>query len=67
LASREYRRAVCVLRSPGCSKSVGSNGEAAFWDAHGALVSKYGLPGALKPFYGGDPTSYMVFFRLKLS
>ncbi len=56
-----------MLRSPGCSKSVGSNGEAAFWDAHGALVSKYGLPGALKPFYGGDPTSYMVFFRLKLS
>jgi len=33
----------------------------------GALVSKYGLPSALKPFYGGDPTSYMVFFRLKLS
>jgi hypothetical protein len=33
----------------------------------GALVSKYGLPSALRPFYGGDPTSYMVFFRLKLS
>ena len=33
----------------------------------GALVSKYGLPGTLKPLYGGDPTSYMVFFRLKLS
>ena len=33
----------------------------------GALVSKYGLPGALKPLYGGEPTSFMVFFRLKLS
>jgi hypothetical protein len=33
----------------------------------GALVSKYSLPSALKPFYGGDPTSYMVFLRLKLS
>ena len=33
----------------------------------GALVSKYGLPGELAPFYGGDPTSYMAFFRLKMS
>jgi hypothetical protein len=33
----------------------------------GALVSKYGLPGELTPFYGGDPTSYVVFFRLKVS
>src|SRR6266480_1803003 len=33
----------------------------------GALVSKYGLPGTLKPLYGGDSTSFMVFFRLKLS
>jgi hypothetical protein len=33
----------------------------------GALVSKYGLPGELTPFYGSDPTSYMAFFRLKVS
>ena len=33
----------------------------------GGLVSVYGVPGGLKPFYGGDPTSYMVFFRLKVS
>jgi hypothetical protein len=33
----------------------------------GALVSKYGLPGDLNPFYGSDPTSYMLFLRLKLS
>lgn len=32
----------------------------------GALVSVYGVPAGLKPFYG-DPTSYMVFFRLKVS
>jgi hypothetical protein len=33
----------------------------------GGLVSKYGIPGELKPFYGSDPTSYMVFLRLKVS
>jgi hypothetical protein len=33
----------------------------------GALVSKYAIPGELKPFYGSDPTSYMVFVRLKVS
>jgi hypothetical protein len=33
----------------------------------GALVSKYSVPAALKPFYGSDPTSYMVFLRLKVS
>ncbi len=32
----------------------------------GALVSRYGIPDVAKPFYG-DPTSYMVFFRLKVS
>jgi hypothetical protein len=31
----------------------------------GALVSRYGLPDALKPEYG-DPTSYMIFARLKI-
>jgi hypothetical protein len=33
----------------------------------GGLVSKYGVPGDLKPVYSSDPTSYMLFFRLKLS
>jgi hypothetical protein len=33
----------------------------------GGLVSKYALPSTLKPFYGGDPTSFMVFLRFKLS
>jgi hypothetical protein len=33
----------------------------------GALVSKYGVPDGLTPFYGSDPTSYMVFLRLKVS
>ena len=32
----------------------------------GALVSRYGIPDVAKPFYG-DPTSYMVFFRVKVS
>jgi hypothetical protein len=32
----------------------------------GALVSKYALPGSLKPAYGSDPTSAMVFMRLKV-
>jgi hypothetical protein len=31
----------------------------------GALASRYGIPDALKPEYG-DPTSYMVFARLKI-
>ena len=33
----------------------------------GGLVSKYGIPGDLKPIYSSDPTSYMLFFRLKVS
>ena len=32
----------------------------------GGLVSKYALPDALKPLYGSDPTSGMVFLRLKV-
>ena len=32
----------------------------------GGLVSKYALPGELKPLYGSDPTSGMVFMRLKV-
>jgi len=32
----------------------------------GGLVSKYALPDALKPLYGGDPTSGMLFLRLKV-
>jgi hypothetical protein len=32
----------------------------------GGLVSKYSLPSELKPLYGGDPTSGMVFLRLKV-
>ena len=31
----------------------------------GALASRYGIPGALKSEYG-DPTSYMIFARLKI-
>jgi hypothetical protein len=31
----------------------------------GGLVSKYSLPGALETFYGSDPTSYMLFARVK--
>jgi hypothetical protein len=31
----------------------------------GALTSRYGIPDALKSVYG-DPTSYMVFARLKI-
>jgi hypothetical protein len=31
----------------------------------GALASRYGIPDALKPEYG-DPTSYMIFVRLKI-
>ena len=33
----------------------------------GGLVSKYGVPDGLTPFYGSDPTSYMLFVRLKVS
>lgn len=32
----------------------------------GGLVSKYLLPDELKPLYGSDPTSGMVFMRLKV-
>jgi hypothetical protein len=32
----------------------------------GGLVSKHMLPGDLKPLYGSDPTSYMLFARLKV-
>jgi hypothetical protein len=32
----------------------------------GALVSKYVLPGDLKPLYSDDPTSAMVFARIKV-
>ena len=31
----------------------------------GALASRYGIPDTLKPLYG-DPTSYMIFGRLKI-
>ena len=33
----------------------------------GGLVSKYGVPTELVPLYTSDPTSYMLFFRLKVS
>jgi len=32
----------------------------------GALISKYVLPSELKTLYGSDPTSYMLFARLKV-
>ena len=32
----------------------------------GALVSTYGVPSEIKPFYGHDPVSYMLFARLKV-
>jgi len=32
----------------------------------GALVSKYALPSELKPLYGSDPTSGMIFGRIKV-
>jgi hypothetical protein len=32
----------------------------------GGLVSKYVLPGDLKPLYSSDPTSFMLFARLKV-
>jgi hypothetical protein len=33
----------------------------------GALISKYALPSVLKPIYGNDPTSAMIFARLKIT
>lgn len=32
----------------------------------GALVSRYDLPRAIRPVYGADPTSFMLFTRLML-
>lgn len=32
----------------------------------GALVSRYALPDELKPLYGSDPTSGMIFARIKV-
>jgi hypothetical protein len=32
----------------------------------GGLVSKYALPAELKPLYGSDPTSAMIFARIKV-
>jgi len=32
----------------------------------GGLVSAYGLPSALTPYYGRDPRSFMLFTRFKL-
>ena len=32
----------------------------------GGLVSKYDLPSSLTPYYGSDPTSFMLFTRFKL-
>lgn len=32
----------------------------------GGVVSKYSLPGNIEPFYGSDPTSYILFARVKL-
>src|SRR5436305_13127481 len=32
----------------------------------GALISKYALPEELKPLYGSDPTSGMIFARIKV-
>ena len=32
----------------------------------GGLVSKYSLPGELEILYGSDPTSYMLFARVKI-
>lgn len=33
----------------------------------GGLVSKYDLPRAIQPRYGSDPTSFMVFTRLRIT
>ncbi|HVY04358.1 MAG TPA: hypothetical protein VHB46_00150 [Burkholderiales bacterium] len=32
----------------------------------GGLVSKYALPATLEPYYGSDPTSFMLFMRVKI-
>jgi hypothetical protein len=32
----------------------------------GALMSVYGIPGEIKPYYGGSPTSFMFFARVKV-
>lgn len=32
----------------------------------GGLVSKYGLPRAIEPRYGSNPTSFMLFTRLRI-
>ena len=32
----------------------------------GGLVSMYGLPNEIKPFYGHDPISFMLFARIKV-
>ena len=32
----------------------------------GGLVSKYSLPSELKSAYGSDPTSFMLFARVKI-
>jgi hypothetical protein len=31
----------------------------------GGLVSMYGLPSEIRPFYGHDPISFMLFARIK--
>lgn len=33
----------------------------------GGLLSKYGLPRAIQPRYGSDPTSFMLFTRLRIT
>ncbi|HYZ48271.1 MAG TPA: hypothetical protein VE567_05185 [Sphingomonas sp.] len=33
----------------------------------GGLVSKYGLPEAIQPAYGADPTSFMLFARVRIT
>lgn len=33
----------------------------------GGLASKYGLPRAIQPRYGSDPTSFMLFTRLRIT
>jgi hypothetical protein len=32
----------------------------------GGLVSRYDLPAAIRPVYGADPTSFMLFTRIKI-
>lgn len=33
----------------------------------GGLITRYAYPGRLDPYYGSDPTSGMIFLRIKLS